>query len=73
VVSQLLFRDSRKKMMHDRSFRSLTIGESYDVGYEWWRIALAREGLRVPAELDIRQGLGGAGRDDGALHGALRR
>jgi uncharacterized protein (DUF302 family) len=49
-------------MTQDRSLRSFTIGERYDVAVRMVRIALAREGLRVPAELDVtarlRQELG---------------
>jgi len=49
-------------MTQDRSLQWLTIGERYDVAVRMVRIALAREGLRVPAELDItarlRQELG---------------
>jgi len=49
-------------MTEDRSIRSFTIGERYDVALRMVRIALAREGLRVPAELDVtarlRQELG---------------
>ena len=49
-------------MTQDKSLRSFTIGERYDVAVRMVRIALAREGLRVPAEVDItarlRQELG---------------
>ena len=49
-------------MTQDRSLRSFTIDERYDVAVRMVRIALGREGLRVPAELDIsarlRQDLG---------------
>ena len=48
--------------MQDRSLRSFTIDERYDVAVRMVRIALGRAGLRVPAELDIaarlRQDLG---------------
>jgi hypothetical protein len=51
-------------MTQDRSFQSYAVGERYDVAVRMVRIALAREGLRAPAELDIharlRQELGAA-------------